>query len=136
MANPDLLGYAKAVYIYAVIECVLFCISIFGLIFLYFPIIGMRICKKWDVSEAKCVGFVRLISLQYYIWHIVKLILCCLGVVGGLTDPRVLAGALPGFLLQCWIFYVTKKTYELLARESDTPEQLTQGYQSAHCKCI
>ena len=56
MANTDLLGYAKAIHIIAIIECVIYCLTIVGLIFLYFPIIGMRICKKWDVSEAKYVG--------------------------------------------------------------------------------
>ena len=56
MINPDLIGYAKAVYIVAIIECVMYCVSIVGLIFLYFPIVGMRIVKKWDLSDAKCVG--------------------------------------------------------------------------------
>lgn len=58
MATSKLIGYAKAVKYYAIFECISYCLSIFGLIFLYFPIIGMRIVSKYDVSEAKCVRII------------------------------------------------------------------------------
>ena len=55
MATRKLVGYAKAVRYYAIFECVGYCLSVIGLIFIYFPIIGMNIVWKWDASEAKCV---------------------------------------------------------------------------------
>ena len=66
MANTDLLGYTKAVYVYAIIQCVGYCLSIAGLIFLYFPIIGINICKKWDATEVRCVGLVQFFSIIVY----------------------------------------------------------------------
>lgn len=58
MATRKLVGYVKAVRYYAIFECVCYCLSVFGLILLYFPIIGMNIAWKWDVSEAKCVRII------------------------------------------------------------------------------
>ena len=63
MATRQLVGYAKAVRVYAIIECVCYCITIVGLIFIYFPIIGMNIVNKWDVGDARCVRLILLWSL-------------------------------------------------------------------------
>lgn len=136
MANTDLLGYAKAIHIIAIIECVLYCLSIVGLIFLYFPIIGMRICKKWDVSEAKCVGLDWLMSSQYYIWHLIGFIFSCLSLAFGFLQVDTLLVSILSVLLEGWIFYVSKRAYELLRQNVDTPEVLTQEYLNAPCKCI
>lgn len=50
-------GYAHAVSIYAIIELVLYCISIFGLFFIYMPICGMRLTNFHD-SDYSCVWLV------------------------------------------------------------------------------
>lgn len=58
MSTRKLVGYAKAVRYYAIFECVCYCLTVVGLIFIYFPIIGMNIAWKWDVGEAKCVRII------------------------------------------------------------------------------
>ena len=44
--------------------------------------------------------------------------------------------SIPGLLLQIWSFYVSKKTYELLAENTRDEEELRDAYYSAPCLCI
>ena len=55
-ALKDLFGYVRTVRIVSIIYCILLAISIVGLIFIIFPIYGMRISERWSLSEVSWVG--------------------------------------------------------------------------------
>ena len=48
-------GFAHAIHIIAIIEIVLDCCSIIGLVLLAFPIAGKRIANSWNDSDISCV---------------------------------------------------------------------------------
>ena len=48
-------GFAHAIHIIAIIEIVLDCCSIVGLVLLAFPIAGKRIANSWNDSDISCV---------------------------------------------------------------------------------
>ena len=48
-------GFAHTIHIIAIIEIVLDCCSIVGLVLLAFPIAGKRIANSWNDSDISCV---------------------------------------------------------------------------------
>ena len=54
----------------------------------------------------------------------------------GFSQVETLIGSIVILLIDGWILYVSKKVYELLQQNIDSPEVLTQEYQNAPCKCI
>lgn len=48
-------GFAHAIHIIAIIEIVLYCCFIVGLVLLAFPIAGKRIANSWNDSDISCV---------------------------------------------------------------------------------
>ena len=137
MSKQDLFGYVKAIRIYSIIELVVFCISIVGLIFIYFPLCGMRICSEWDYSKANCVGFVFLLQVQYYIFQIVILVLSCISFFASFSEGSLLIGSIVSLLLQIWVVYVLNKILKLM-KEEGANVSFAPEYESADapCKCI
>lgn len=54
----------------------------------------------------------------------------------GFSQVETLMGSIVALLIEGWILYVSKKVYDLLQQNIDSPEVLTQKYQNAPCKCI
>ena len=127
MSKQDLFGYVKAIRIYSIIELVVFCISIVGLIFIYFPLCGMRICSEWDYSKANC----------YYIFQIVILVLSCISFFASFSEGSLLIGSIVSLLLQIWVVYVLNKILKLM-KEEGANVSFAPEYESADapCKCI
>ena len=127
MSKQDLFGYVKAIKIYSIIELILFCISIVGLLFIYFPLCGMKICTEWDYSKANC----------YYIFQIIMLILSLISFFFSFSDGTLIISSIVSILLQVWVVYVLNKILKLMNEEganvSFGPEYEATN---APCKCI
>ena len=54
----------------------------------------------------------------------------------GFFQVETLMGSIVTLLIEGWVLYVSKKAYDLLQQNIDSPEVLTQEYQNAPCKCI
>ena len=50
-----MMGYVKAVYVFALLELIGLCCTIIGLVFIYMPICGMRAKKRLEFSDMHCV---------------------------------------------------------------------------------
>ncbi|KAK8803765.1 hypothetical protein WA158_001459 [Blastocystis sp. Blastoise] len=111
--SPDMekaLSLAKCIRIYAIIELVCYCITIIGLVFIYFPITAMRATKQSNAHDFAC----------YRIWRIISLVLSVASFVYGcFSDGAAVGTSLVGVAVAIYVFLLCDKYYKLLCSIPD-----------------